>query len=185
MSPRLPELIEPDRMAETGRVLKGTIAVDKLKRLAPLLFKEDGEKGGEVIVELVFGVDAAGQLNVTGSLETDIKLQCQRCMQALELHIAEKISLAIVYNSQQDNELPSQYEPLLLDEEELVSLPELIEDEILLALPSVPLHKPDECQLKESTTTSRSEPEQNQAIHDVEPERKSPFAVLEQLRKKD
>ena len=201
MSPRLPELIEPERMAETGRVLEGSLSLSKLKRLAPLLFTEEvldqapgeisreqggeDDQSGEVVVKLVFGADAAGQLNVTGSFETDVKLQCQRCMQALDLHIAEKISLAIVYSNEQADELPSHYEPLVLsDEEELVSLPELIEDEILLALPSVPLHDPDECQLEETASVT-GEAGQNQALNQSEPQQKSPFAVLEKLRNKD
>ena len=189
MSPRLPELIEPERMAETGRILKGTLALSKLKRLAPLLFNDKGSVSGDygdVAVELMFGIDATGQLNVTGSLETDVRLQCQRCMQALDLHIAEKVSLAIVYDNDQANELPSHYEPLVLnDEEELVSLPELIEDEILLALPSVPLHEPDECQLEETAAVGIDGAGQKQTPDKTEPQKASPFAVLEKLRNKD
>ena len=183
MSPRLPELIEPERMAETGRILKGTLAIQKLKRLEPLLFKEVEDKDRQdVEVELVFGVDAAGQLNVKGSVEANIVLQCQRCMQALDLHIAEKISLAIVYNNQQANELPSHYEPLLLDEEEQVSLPQLIEDEILLALPSVPLHDPEECKVQNESVSKQKQEEQ---LSETKVERKNPFAVRENLKSKD
>jgi len=184
MSQRLPELIEPDRMAETGRFLSGTITIGKMKRLLPLLYQAEGKIPAEVIVELMFGVDESGQANVTGSFETDVTLQCQRCMQELELHIADKISLAIVHNSEQANNLPSYYEPLVVDEE-TVSLLELVEDEILLALPSVPLHEPEQCQV--SLTVNKDGKQQHNigSGSEKEPERKSPFDVLKQLRTKE
>jgi len=184
MSQRLPELIEPQRMAETGRLLTGTIAIGKMKRLSPLLYQVGDKKPVDVSVSLDFGVDESGQANITGRFEVDITLQCQRCMQELELHIAEKISLAIIHSSQQANDLPSHYEPLLV-EEEMVSLPELVEDEILLALPSVPLHEPESC----SVSATISAGDLNQRVSDSElqkdPERKSPFDVLKQLRTKE
>lgn len=183
MSQRLPELIEPDRMAETGRLLKGTLAINKLKRLSPLLLEEEGD----VDVDLMFAVDASGQANVRGRVATDIKIQCQRCMQAMNLHIAEEFSLAIVHSSQQANDLPSHYEPLLVDEE-MISLPELVEDELLLALPSVPLHKPEDCKVKTPSSYDRQKENEKQTAgldQQEDSERKNPFDVLKQLQNKD
>ena len=180
MSQRLPELIEPNRMAETGRILKGALAIGKMKRLSPLLLGESGDLG-DANIELTFGVDESGQLNITGSVETDVTLQCQRCMQAMNFHIAEKISLAIIHSSEQANELPSYYEPLLVDEE-MVSLPELVEDEILLALPSVPLHELDICPAKPVANVVSSEQGKNGLKQQKDMERKSPFDVLKKLK---
>ena len=185
MSQRLPDLIEPDRMAETGRILQGTLAIKKMKRLRPLLLDDTGDVG----VELSFSVDASGQSNVTGKVATDLKIQCQRCMQAMNLHIEEHVSLAIVHSSQQANDLPSHYEPLLVDEES-VSLQELVEDELLLALPSVPLHEPDECSAKVASTdaatnTSKDLKKTDGIDQQEDSERKNPFEILKQLQNKD
>jgi len=185
MSQRLPELIDPDRMAETGRILKGALAIGKMKRLSPLLFKsENDHTTQDVSVELEFGVDDSGQLNITGNFKTDLTLECQRCMQAMNLHIAEKISLAIVHSSQQANDLPSYYEPLLVDEE-MVSLPELIEDEILLALPSVPLHEQDSCPVKLPASAGNSAQGGSSPKQQKDLERKNPFDVLKKLKTKE
>lgn len=181
MSQRLPELIEPDRLAQTGRLLKGTLAINRMKRLRPLLLDEEGG----VDVDLVFAIDASGQPNVTGSVSTNIKLQCQRCMQAMNLRVAEKISLAIIRNSQQANDLPSYYDPLMVDDE-MVSLPELVEDEILLALPSVPLHAPEDCQVKlDGAKQNESFDKTTESNQQKDSERKNPFDILKQLQKED
>jgi uncharacterized protein len=181
MSQRLPELIEPDRMAETGRLLKGTLAISKMKRLRPLLL----DKEGGVEVDLVFAVDASGQSIVTGHVSTDIKIECQRCMKAMDFHIAEKISLAIIHHSRQANDLPSQYDPLIVDDE-MVSLPELVEDELLLALPTIPLHAPEDCQVKIGGTYQEESLNKKSGSSQLkDPERKNPFDVLKQLKKKD
>ena len=187
MSQRLPEFIEPDRMAETGRFLAGTIAVKKMKRLSPLLVQRANNKTGDVIIDLKFGVDESGQANITGRFEVDVTLQCQRCMQDLDLHIADNISLAIVHSSQQVDNLPSHYEPLLV-ENDMVSLPELVEDEVLLALPSVPLHEPEDCSVTvdaSNTSNQGGMRDNNGAKSQKDSERKSPFDVLKQLRTKE
>ncbi len=188
MSQRLPELIEPNRLAETGQFLKGTLALGKMKRLSPLLLQPETDNSvqagmGNASIELEFGADESGQLYVTGSVEADLTLQCQRCMQAMDLHIAEKISLAIVHSSAQANQLPSYYEPLLV-EEEMVSLPELIEDEILLALPSVPMHEIDSCPVKLSASTGSTRQSGSNMDLQKDQERKNPFDILKQLKTK-
>ena len=169
-----------------------------MKRLSPLLFQSesdnsvqansgqvnDGHAGkGNASIELQFGTDESGQLYVTGTVETDVTLQCQRCMQSMDLHIAEKISLAIVRSSAQANDLPSYYEPLLV-EEEMISLPELIEDEILLALPSVPMHEIEICPVKLSASTGGTGKSESSLERQKDQGRKNPFDVLKQLKTK-
>jgi uncharacterized protein len=194
MLQRLPELIEPDRMAETGRLLKGTIAISKMKRLRSLLFDDEGR----VDLDLVFGVDESGQSNVAGALDAQITLQCQRCLQAMNLHIREKISLAIVHTSQQANKLPSHYEPLMVKQDS-VSLSELVEDELILALPTVPLHDGlEDCKVDLSSTTekrnngselkgdigSNKSSVERENLKQEDSKRKNPFEVLKQLQSK-
>ena len=178
MSQRLPEFIEPYNLAENRRILKGQLSIANMKRLAPLL----ATNVGNVDVELTFAVDETGQANVKGSVHTQVSMQCQRCMKTMELPINAKVSLAFVATEEQAQELPSHYEPLIVEEE--TSLSGLVEDEIILALPVVPLHEPEHCSVQEQIrgyvqgTTAESDTEGNN-------DRPNPFAVLEKLRKKD
>lgn len=178
MSQRLPEFIEPYRLAENQRVLKGDLSIANMKRLAPLLATD----AGNVEVELAFVVDETGQASVKGRVQTQVSMQCQRCMKTMELPIDARVSLAFIATEEQAQELPSHYEPLIVEEE--TSLSEMVEDEIILALPAVPLHEAEQCSAQEpfpgsvKDTTAESNTEGNI-------DRPNPFAVLEKLRKKD
>jgi len=165
-------------MAETQRILTGKIPLTTMKRLSSLLT----DNAADVVIDLVFGVDESGQANITGKVEAQVFMLCQRCMQPMELQLSADVSLAIVSSDYPTEQLPSYYEPLVV-EDETVPLSELVEDELLLALPSVPLHDPEECQVQETFTTNQG---RNKFAAVEAPESKpNPFAVLEQLRKKD
>ncbi|WP_455201295.1 YceD family protein [Kaarinaea lacus] len=178
MSQRLPEFIEPYRLAENKRVLKGELSIANMNRLTPLL----ASNAGNVEVDLAFAIDETGQAYVKGKVHTRVSMQCQRCMNAMELPINAKVSLAFVATEEQAQDLPSHYEPMIVEEE--TSLSGLVEDEIILALPAVPLHEPEQCSVEgqyggsvqDATTRSGT---------DSNTERQNPFAVLEKLRKKD
>ena len=178
MSQRLPEFIEPYRLAENRRVLKGELSIANMKRLAPLLVSN----AGNVDVDLVFGVDETGQANVKGKVHTKVSMQCQRCMKTMELPIDAKVSLAFVSTEEQAQDLPSHYEPLIVEDE--TSLTGLVEDEIILALPAVPLHEPEQCSVKGQFSSSVQDTTTESAV-EGKTERENPFAVLEKLRKKD
>ena len=191
MLQRLPEFIEPLRMAEGRRVVQGTISLSSMKRLEPLLLQTGNIAGRKVTeddsdtatVELEFSIDASGQANITGKVSAQLTIQCQRCMQPMQYHIDIPVSLAIIQSEKQVNLLPDHFEPLLVEDDTLL-LSELVEDELLLAMPAVPLHDEKDCQIHWSG--------QNQEVgqQDVIPEedkssaRKNPFAALEQLRGK-
>ena len=178
MSQRLPEFIEPYRLADNQRILKGQLSISNMKRLASLL----ADNAGNVDIELAFSVDETGQANAKGRVHTQVRMQCQRCMKTMEVPVDSKVSLAFVATEEQVKKLPSHYEPFIVEEE--TSLSGLVEDEIILALPAVPLHEPEQCLVQEQysgyvkDTTAKRDAEGNT-------DRPNPFAVLEKLRKKD
>jgi uncharacterized protein len=195
MSKRLPELIEPVRLAEKNSLLEGRVSLARMKRLAPSLYKgaaggnenESSENQGELEVKLQFGIDENRQANIRGRIVGNIQLICQRCMQAMTFKVDNKVSLAIVGTDTQAANLPGYYEPLVTDEEGNVSLTELVEDELILALPTVAMHDIKECPAGDRFVSKQERPKQGQvsdADQDVESGRPNPFAVLEQLKKK-
>jgi len=111
MSDHLGELIEPLSLAEKGRTLTGQLPLSRLDRLCQSL--QDGK--GEVGVSLHFDKDEVGQPRVMGRLAAILQLQCQRCMQAMDMPVSVDVHLGIV------------------------------EDELILALPLVALHEMKDC----------------------------------------
>lgn len=137
---RLPVHIDSFRMAEAGRLFDGEYSLAELDRMHDSLL----DSSGKVAVSLEFGIDAEGIRYMKGRLQTEVTLECQRCLQAMKAPIDANFALGLVRNMEKAEQLPSHYEPLLVESDELF-LRDVIEDELLLALPIVAMHDKAEC----------------------------------------
>jgi len=169
MLQRLPEHIDPLRFAQTGRELEGEILPGGMQRLRKLLSSDVGT----VRIRLVFDLDDAGNPRVQGSISATLEVLCQRCMAPMPLSLETRVLLGIVTTEAQANALPDDYEPLLVGSEE-VSLTELVEDELLLALPLTALHEQGQCLNVDFT---------DHVISDEPQARENPFSVLAGLKR--
>lgn len=134
MQNRLPEIIDPLHLADKRGELHGQIPLKQFTRLTENLVSCEGI----VDVNLYFGRE--GRLaKIDGNLKTTLQLQCQKCLEAVELKIDHNVNLGIAKTFEQVERLPETVEPLLL-EEETIALIDLVEDELLLNLPDYPKH---------------------------------------------
>ncbi len=148
MLDQLPEYIDPLYLADKRAELKGKIALSGLGRVADMLHSTEGA----IAVELIFGRE--GRLaKIEGRLDAILQLQCQNCLQALTLPVNGIIKLGIVTTLDQADRLPKDYEPLLVAEAQKIQLKDIIEDELLLILPSFPKHQ-HACLTATSTTNN-------------------------------
>ena len=170
MSDRLPTQIEPYRLAKAQRVLRGDIALGAMSRLAGSLVSEQGA----VTVELRFGVDPDGITYIAGHLSGELMLRCQRCLQAMLYSIDCELNLGLVASEAQVEGLPERYEPLVVTSPTL-SLSAIVEDEVILALPIVPMHADPACRPAYMAAD-------DEAGAGTETEAPNPFAVLAQLK---
>jgi uncharacterized protein len=102
-----------------------------------------------------------------------VALECQRCLSQCELELATQSSLCVVWNEDSIKELPSGYDPLVAGDTS--DLHALVEEELLLALPAVPMHDVGDC--KDVSRTF------GDSTMDVVEEKESPFAALGALLK--
>lgn len=131
----LPGNIDPWRLAaESGR-LEGVLALAALPRLAAALNRTDGA----VTVALAAGIDPGGVRFIAGTLQTQVELVCQRCLGLLSWPLDVGVSLGLVHSEAEADRLPEKYEPLLAPEG-VARVADLVEDELLLALPQIPRH---------------------------------------------
>lgn len=140
MSGRLPQTVQPGRLADAGETLRGSQALDTLSRLAPCL----NDTEGVVDVELDFGVDAGRVRTISGHLHATLHLVCQRCLAPMDWPLDVELQLGIVGSEDAAEQLPEQYDPLVIEDGQL-DIRALIEDELLLALPIVALHPVGAC----------------------------------------
>jgi uncharacterized protein len=160
----LPECIEPVGLADAGRSFHGEIAVSALQRLRPLLSDADGA----LKVRLQFRVDERRIRVLSGSIDGELRLICQRCLRPLVYPLHLEVSLGIVTQDKEIDLLPDGYEPLLVSGESLSTV-EVVEDEVLLVLPAVPVH---------AGSSLCDSGYRNQPL----PEKENPFSVLEKLK---
>lgn len=171
---RLPVHIDPLRMAETRRLLQGRIALDEMTRLSDSLKDSDGD----VEVSLEFGIDNEGYRYMHGHLKTEVALVCQRCLETMRYAIDNEFALAMVQSVSEAESLPSHYEPLQIDDQPLF-LRDVIEDELLLALPIVARHAQQECSVKLDEAEAPAADEQKDTGGE---EKANPFSVLAGLK---
>lgn len=174
---RLPVHIDPLRLAQQRREISGRYRLAEFSRLGEALVDDDGE----VTVELHFGIDEQGIPYMQGRLRAQLQLRCQRCLEPMPYAVDSELSLGIVEDEVQAEALPSHYEPLFAEQEPLY-LADVIEDELLLALPIVPRHDPAECAV--DTSVSVGGDAQEEVEQDEPTEKENPFAALSAIKSK-
>ena len=167
-SGQLPHYLEPRKQAMQGGEISGQTTVSALPRLAEFRQSQDSP----VTVELRFDRDQDGRYLVRGTIDTRLHLACQRCLDPVECEVSAQVELALVWSEEQIASLPERYDPWLMSDDKLV-LADMLEEELLLALPLAPVH--DVCPAPLPT------PEADKA--EAQGKADNPFAVLAELKK--
>jgi len=173
MLSQLPEQADPRRLCEQGKGFKGSIALRDFPRLAPLLTSDEGEAA----FTLEFDQDAERRLRIRGHVTASLVVCCQRCLNDMTLDVDVRFQLSPVSGPQEAEQLPEDYDPLLL-EERLLHPADLIEDELILAVPSAPRHPEAQCRVNLADFKV-----EQVAVEDEEPAKDNPFAVLANLKR--
>jgi len=169
MNQILPVHLNFAQKAKIGFELKGKWPIKQLKRLNEVLMSDQGE----LDVELTF--DRAGPIPfIEGHITAELQLKCQRCMQAMPHPVDIRFKLGLVLNDEHIEKLPDDFEPYMLEDDNN-HLPDMLEDELLLALPLVAMHEFD-C----SDYLQQQDSDQQNEVEKVE-EKENPFSVLKDL----
>lgn len=168
----LPEKINPFRFAEAGAQLEGVLLVKDMPRLCTSLASDEGQ----VHLNARFGIDEQGTPYVRGEIEAKLTLQCQRCMETFVYDIMTGFLSGIVRSEEEAKQLAEVYEPVLAEENALI-IRDLIEDELIVSLPIVPMHNPKDCKIELPKMVLGSD-EQSEVSDN------NPFKVIEILRVK-
>ena len=167
----LPNTLDVRKAAVRGVSVSGVLKALDLQRFRPLLAGDEGA----VQVHLTFSRDEESRHLVNVAVAVDVIVTCQRCLEPMPAHIASENTLAIVWSDEQAAHLPRHLDPLIVDEE-ACNLWELVEDELILAMPPFSYHAADEC--KQIETGFPAEPDDK--VEGVE--NPNPFDVLAQLK---
>jgi uncharacterized protein len=164
MSATLPAVIDAWRMVTATRQFEGTLPLSAFTRLRDSLEDTDGE----CHYAIEFGRDAGNQAFVEVRAEAGLPLQCQRTLERYLHRVRLVQRLGLITSEAQESALPEGMEPLLVPESGELQAIDLVEDELILALPVVPIN-PDS-----------SLPDAYR--HDEAEQAQNPFGVLSALK---
>jgi DUF177 domain-containing protein len=129
-----PKLRDVRKLADSRAVFELDIPLAQL----PGFPVEYQAGGGQVHARLSFGREQ-GYPMAQVALQADLAATCQRCLGLLQLHVDTHSPVLIVESEQEAEGAPAGWETFLAREGRL-ELAALTAEELLLALPLVPLH---------------------------------------------
>jgi uncharacterized protein len=182
MSREFPDFVDPWKAADGRRVFRGTMPLKRMQRLSPLLAAEDsGRDGGSVLWKDVrftarFAYDRQGMVTVRLNVEAELPLVCQRSLVPYLERIVRRSELTVIEEVGDQEQLPEASEPVLVENRRM-SLLDIVEEELLLAVPQVP-RNPDIREIELSTDGEERKPSSAEGDR-----RHRPFAGLAELMK--
>jgi len=145
MAQQIPTQFDPValcRRTEGGAAaFVGEIEIDQFERLGEAL----SEPAGPVMVNLRFQRLESGRPAAHGSLKANLPLTCQRCLQTCWTEVEVEFNCCFASSEAVAERMPDDLDVLMMDEKGKVSLSDLFEDELLLALPIFPKHEENGC----------------------------------------
>lgn len=136
----IPKYVAAGKAVATRQRYAGAVPVAQLPRLAAQL--ADGS--GELQVELEAGKDAAGRPALRGTIEGELSLTCQRGLHPFRWPCHVKTALRLVTSESEEESVMEEAEAHLVEDDQL-PLRDIIEDELLLALPMMPRCEDPDC----------------------------------------
>jgi len=127
---------EVDPLADGQIVIDFAIPLAEFPRLRTQLARNQGSARGRICFHRVTGAPVADV-----SVSAEGTLICQRCLDPLEWSMSGGGSVAMVADAAEADRAPAGLETILAPGHR-VSVRDLVEEELLLSLPIVPLHEP-------------------------------------------
>lgn len=172
MSNGLPAQIDPIRLAEEGGRLNGRLSTRSMHRLLSLC----ASPPVQVVIDLQFERAGRNRWEMHGKVAGEVTLVCQRCLQPFvyRMDVAPQVMFARSDAEERHLSDDGAREVVLVTAPLVLS--ELIEDELLLGLPMIPMHADGVC---------AAVPAASKGAKDDTTARPNPFAVLGKLKKQD
>ncbi|KKO44292.1 hypothetical protein WG68_16455 [Arsukibacterium ikkense] len=171
---KIPVTLDPVKAAQKRSIFDGIVPLQTLTRLTESLV----EKQGDVAVRIECGTDEQGLAVLQGEAAVQVVVCCERCGEPMTLALDSRFTYTPV-KGDDDAALaliPERYDIIVRDEHGEINLRQLVEDELILALPLFPMHDATDCNISADAMS----------FGDIgpEPEKPNPFAILQELKKK-
>ena len=141
-----PDRLDVRSFAQDAAQLSGTLLLSKLERLAQDLYLVDADLASKTLQWEASGRSVpisggAAQPWLHLKISLHAPMQCQRCLSAVEMPVEIARDFRFVKNEEEANAQDDDAEEELLVTSKQFNLLELIEDEVIMALPFAPVHE--------------------------------------------
>lgn len=167
MSADSSQAVDVWRQVSARRVLEGEWPLASFPRLTGLLASDEGT----VRYRIEFGRDALEVPFARVDVDAGLPLTCQRSLQVFVQPVQVEQMLGLIRDEGEEAGLPPGYEPLLVPEDGRIVPQSLVEDELILAVPVVPIAPGSEAVERDWPVTAEEAEEAN------------PFAALSALKR--
>lgn len=169
---KIPLTIDPRKAAKMRSDYRGVVPGENLTRL----MASTAGYCSDIHVRFSCDIDNQGLTVLRGTASGELSLICQRCLNAFNHAVEVEYCFTPVAEEPEDKELTDDHEPVVVDEHGHIEIHQLIEDELILSIPIVPMHDAVDCPITEQDMTVGE-------IDEVADKRPNPFAALERLKK--
>lgn len=137
-------------LADEAEQVELRVPVEKLERIAPQLTRHEG-----VVTASVALRREQGRIIADVALQAQLEVRCQRCLAAMALPIESRSQVVLLESEADAAAVPAELETALAPEGRL-RLADLVEEELLLALPAAPRHAAGQCPAAPQAGTQES-----------------------------
>ncbi|HEV7716992.1 MAG TPA: YceD family protein [Steroidobacteraceae bacterium] len=179
MSEPWSQLSDVDRLADKQADVAFEIPLDQLPRVRAQL----ADSGGKVRGVAHFRREAGFRV-ATLDFEGVALLVCQRCLEPVQWPVAGTARVALIAAESEADRVPQEFETVHAPENR-IRVRDLVEEELLLSLPLVPMHE-DAGECAGKSVGEKVSPEQKPVASDEAPapETQRPFERLSELLKR-
>jgi len=134
-----PVEVDPWRFCRDGQSWETRSEVAAFPRLAHEFTQ------GALFCRVVGRVDQRGSLSLQLTVSGDVQLTCQRCLGSMPYKVEVERTLYLARNEAEMERLDALPDSDAIHAGEILSLVDLVEDEVLLSLPLATMHAEGEC----------------------------------------
>lgn len=168
----LPSRVDFRKLAEQRGSVEGPLPVAAFARLSGLLESD----AGEISIALAFEPGKGRNPRVSGHCHGAVSMLCQNCLEPVRITLDVDIDVIVVASMEQLIEMDREEDGLVCDGN-LLSIVEIVEDDLMVSLPMVPRHEDGQCG---ETWRPETDTDDND---DGASDTHRPFAGLEALKK--
>lgn len=136
----IPERVDHRKLANQAGLIEGSLPIQCFHRFGEMLVAREGD----VYLRLEFSKGDFGSTRVIGSAATEVCLICQNCMQEYRQPVTCELDLRVVSDESKLERVP-EVDDAIVAPDKVISLAELVEDDLILTMPMIPRHEEGQC----------------------------------------